>query len=134
MPRLGSTTCPARRGGGLMLFQRTAPAPASLSEELDAAGPGLTGNDDLLRSVLSGCGNCIKILDLDGRLQFMSEGGKRVMEVDDFSPLKGCPWPDFWAGQGNLDAALAAEPAKAGKTPRFTGPANTARGTPRHWD
>lgn len=117
-----------------MLPRKQAPASTSLSVELDAAGPGLTGNDDLLRSVLSGCGDCIKILDLDGRLQFMSEGGKRVMEVDDFSPLKGCPWPDFWAGQGNLDAVLAVETAKAGKTARFGGPANTAKGTPRHWD
>jgi hypothetical protein len=110
------------------------PAVASLHAELDAAGPGLTANDDLLRSVLSGCGDCIKILDLDGRLQFMSEGGKRVMEVDDFSSLKGCPWPDFWAGQGNLDAALAVEAAKLGETARFKGAADTAKGTPRYWD
>ena len=87
-----------------------------------------------IRSVLSGCGDCIKILDLDGRLQFMSEGGKRVMEVDDFSPLKGCPWPDFWVGQGNLDAALAVETAKTGAVARFKGAANTAKGTSRHWD
>jgi two-component sensor histidine kinase len=73
-------------------------------------------------------------LDLDGRLQFMSEGGKRVMEVDDFSSLKGCPWPDFWTGQGNLDAALAVEAAKVGETARFKGAANTAKGTPRYWD
>lgn len=107
---------------------------ASLSAELDAAGPALKGNDDLLRSILSGCGDCIKILDLDGRLQFMSEGGKRVMEVDDFSSLKGCPWPDFWTGQGNLDAVLAVEAAKLGQTARFKGAANTAKGTPRYWD
>jgi len=106
----------------------------SLEGELIAAGDGLAGNDDLLRSVLAGCGDCIKILDLDGRLQFMSEGGKRVMEVEDFGRLKGCPWPDFWAGAGNLDAALAVETAKSGKTARFKGPANTAKGTSRYWD
>ena len=77
----------------------------SLNEELRAAGDGLAGNADVLRGVLAGCGDCIKILDLDGRLQFMSEGGKRVMEVDDFSALKGCPWPDFWAGPGHAEAA-----------------------------
>ncbi len=69
--------------------------------ELRAASPDLVGNDDLLRGVLAGCGDCIKVLDLDGRLQFMSDGGKRVMEVDDFSALKGCPWIEFWAGDGN---------------------------------
>ena len=107
---------------------------ASMNDELAAAGHGLAGNDDVLRSVLAGCGDCIKILDLDGRLQFMSEGGKRVMEVDDFSSLKGCPWPDFWAGDGNADAIQAVEKAKAGGVARFQGAANTAKGTPRYWD
>jgi two-component sensor histidine kinase len=107
---------------------------ASLKTELIAAGAGLADNDDVLRSVLAGCGDCIKILDLDGRLQFMSEGGKRVMEVEDFGRLKGCPWPDFWTGAGNVDASLAIEKAKAGGTHRFKGAANTAKGTPRYWD
>ena len=106
----------------------------SLNEELRAAGDGLAGNADVLRGVLAGCGDCIKILDLDGRLQFMSEGGKRVMEVDDFSALKGCPWPDFWIGAGNVDATNAVEAARQGKVARFTGAADTARGNSRYWD
>ena len=106
----------------------------SMNQELRAASPNLLSNDDLLSSVLSGCGDCIKVLDPDGRLQFMSEGGKRVMEVEDFSVLKGCPWPEFWVGDGNVHAAAAVEAAKAGKTYRFRGAANTAKGTPRYWD
>jgi PAS domain-containing protein len=106
----------------------------SMNDELVAAGDGLAGNDDVLRGVLAGCGDCIKILDLDGRLQFMSEGGKRVMEVEDFRSVKGCPWPDFWTGAGNIDAAKAVETAKSGGVARFKGAANTAKGTPRYWD
>jgi two-component sensor histidine kinase len=64
----------------------------------------------------------------------MSEGGKRVMEVDDFSQLKGCSWPDFWAETGNAEAANAVETARQGGVARFKGPANTAKGTPRYWD
>ena len=112
----------------------TAATAASLNIELSAAGSGLAGNDDVLRSVLAGCGDCIKILDLDGRLQFMSEGGKRVMEVEDFGALKGCPWPDFWAGAGNAEALRAVAAAKAGGTGRFKGTANTAKGNERYWD
>src|SRR6478735_8198579 len=110
------------------------PLVEAMEHELASASPMLLDNSDLLRCILAGCGDCIKILDLDGRLQFMSEGGKRVMEVDDFSPLKGCPWPDFWVGQGNLNAALAVETAKTGAVARFRGSANTAKGTPRYWD
>jgi two-component sensor histidine kinase len=106
----------------------------SMNRELRAASPDLVGNGDLLRSVLSGCGDCIKVLDLDGRLQFMSDGGKRVMEVDDFNVLKGCPWPEFWTGDGNLHALAAVAAAKSGKTARFRGAANTAKGNPRYWD
>jgi PAS domain S-box-containing protein len=106
----------------------------SMNQELNAAGEGLAGNADVLRSILAGCGDCIKILDLDGRLQFMSEGGKRVMEVENFNALKGCPWPDFWAGPGKAEAQTAVETAKAGKVGHFRGPANTAKGNARYWD
>jgi len=44
----------------------------SMNDELRTEVPDLVGNDELLHGVLAGCGDCIKILDLDGRLQFMS--------------------------------------------------------------
>jgi two-component sensor histidine kinase len=110
------------------------PLVEAMEHELASASPMLLDNSDLLRCILAGCGDCIKILDLDGRLQFMSEGGKRVMEVEDFSSLKGCPWPDFWEGQGNIDAIAAVKTAIEGGTAKFRGPANTAKGTPRFWD
>lgn len=78
--------------------------------------------------------DCIKVIGMDGSLQFMNEGGQRVMEVDDFSQFKGCYWPNFWEGQGNTDAVAALEEARAGRAARFTGFANTAKGTPRYWD
>jgi len=105
-----------------------------LHRELAGVGPDLFGGGALLRGILSGCGDCIKILDLDGRLQFISEGGKRVMEVDDFSPLQGCPWPDFWSGEGKVQAAHAVAEAKAGRTAHFRNHANTAKGNERYWD
>lgn len=102
--------------------------------ELGALGVDLERGGDFLQGILAGCGDCIKVLDLDGRLQFMSEGGKRVMEVDDFAPLKGCPWPDFWAGEGNAQASAAIAEARAGRTARFQNAANTAKGNARYWD
>lgn len=78
--------------------------------------------------------DCVKIIGLDGTLQFMNEGGQRVMEIEDFGVVKGCPWPDFWQGQGNLDAVAAISAAKAGKRSRFTGFADTAKGNRRFWD
>ncbi|PYE23612.1 PAS domain S-box-containing protein [Rhizobium sp. PP-CC-3A-592] len=105
-----------------------------MNGELAAADPALVGNADLLAAVFSGSGDCIKILDLDGNLQFMSDGGKQVMEVDDFSGIKGCPWPDFWTGEGNDVAKAAIASARAGIPSRFFGSAVTVKGNPRYWD
>jgi two-component sensor histidine kinase len=104
------------------------------SDELRVAGRGSAGNDELLHGILAGCGDCIKILDLDGRLHFMSEGGLRAMEIDDFAKVKGCPWPEFWEGTNYIDAVNAIDTAKAGGRGWFKGTAYTAKGTPRHWD
>ena len=106
----------------------------SMNDELRTEVPDLVGNDELLHGVLAGCGDCIKILDLDGRLQFMIEGGKRIMEIDDFDKLKGCPWPEFWEDTSYIDAVNAVEAAKAGGRAKFTGAAKTAKGTITYWD
>ena len=90
--------------------------------------------DSLLRALLGSSGDCIKILDLDGNLIFMTEGGQRIMEVTDFGAIKGCPWPDFWQDQGNVDARAAIKAAQAGKIGQFQGYATTMAGTPKWWD
>ncbi|UZE48186.1 PAS domain-containing sensor histidine kinase [Rhodopseudomonas sp. P2A-2r] len=88
----------------------------------------------LLRSLLASSGDCIKILDLEGNLEFMTEGGQRIMEVTDFAAIRGCPWPDFWQDQGHIDAKAAVATAKAGGAGHFRGYAATMAGSPRWWD
>ena len=89
---------------------------------------------EFMRSVLASSADCIKVLDLDTRLTFMSEGGMRVMEVSDFNAIKNCPWPDFWQDQGHIQAREAVAAAKAGRTGHFQGLANTMAGNLRWWD
>ena len=90
--------------------------------------------NSLLRTLLGSSGDCIKILDLDGNLIFMTEGGQLIMEVTDFGAIKGCPWPDFWQDKGNIDAKAAIKAARAGDIGHFQGYATTMAGTPRWWD
>ena len=108
-----------------ILRDRTEQLHAKQAQQADA---------EFLRSVLASSVDCIKVLDLDANLIFMSEGGQRVMEVSDFNAIRGCPWPNFWEAKGNTDAIAAVEAAKAGKTGHFQGPAQTVAGTPRWWD
>lgn len=91
-------------------------------------------DSEFLRGVLASSADCIKVLDLDGNLIFMSEGGKKVMEVSDFNAIYGCPWPEFWQGPLREAATSAVETAKQDGTGRFQGPATTMAGTPRYWD
>ncbi|PZO81113.1 MAG: histidine kinase [Sphingomonas hengshuiensis] len=86
-----------------------------------------------LTSVLASSTDCIKVLDLDGRLTFMSEGGQRVMEVSDFNAIAGCPWPDFWEGAGNTEARAAIADATRGASRSFVGVADTMAGAKRWW-
>jgi PAS domain S-box-containing protein len=90
--------------------------------------------NSLLQSLLGSSGDCIKILDLKGNLVFMTEGGQRLMEVTDFGVIRGCPWPDFWEGKGNIAAKAAVKEAQAGKIGHFQGFATTMAGTPKWWD
>lgn len=87
-----------------------------------------------VQAALASSDDCIKIVGLDGSLQYMTDGGRRVMEVDDFDAIKGCPWPDFWRDEGNRAAIAAIEAAREGRESRFTGYADTLKGNRRFWD
>lgn len=102
--------------------------------EMHLAQTALRKSEAFNQRVLASSDDCIKVLDLEARLTFMSEGGQRVMEVGDFNAIEGCPWPQFWQGQGNLDAKAAVAAAKAGQSAQFQGHAPTMAGTPRFWD
>ncbi|MBB5713150.1 PAS domain-containing protein [Sphingomonas xinjiangensis] len=79
----------------------------------------LRASEEFNRRILASSSDCIKVLDLDGRLEFMSEGGKGVMEVEDFAAIQGACWPDFWPGEEHAKAVAAVEEAKCGGTGRF---------------
>lgn len=90
-------------------------------------------NEAFTERVLASINDCIKVLDLDARLTFMSEGGQKIMEVSDFNSIRGCPWPDFWQEQGNLDAKAAVQAAQNGESASFIGPAQTLAGNLKWW-
>ncbi|WP_239806845.1 PAS domain-containing sensor histidine kinase [Croceicoccus hydrothermalis] len=99
----------------------------------DAALAELRASEAFLSNVLGASTDCFKVLDLEGRLTFMSEGGQRVMEVSDFNAIAGCPWPDFWSGPGHKEARLAVESAGRGEPHSFIGQADTMGGTTKWW-
>lgn len=120
----------AKVEGAIRLARQRGENAAALRE----ANRQLVDREGFLASVLASSTDCIKVLDLDGHLTFMSEGGQKVMEVSDFNAVAGCPWPDFWQGEGNDEAQAAIAAARRGEPSSFTAPADTFAGTPRWWN
>ncbi len=78
--------------------------------------------------------DCIKVLDLEGRLLSMNAGGMQVLDICDFAPFCGSYWPEFWQGDFREAALSAVRQACAGGTGRFVGFCPTMLGTPKWWD
>jgi PAS domain S-box-containing protein len=89
---------------------------------------------EFLRGVLASSADCIKVLDLEGRITFMTENGRKIMHVTDFGTIAGCPWMDFWEGQGRADVTVALDAARAGGIGHFQGEAATMKGVRKYWD
>ncbi len=94
----------------------------------------LQRNIEFVRRILESSPDCIKVLDLQGRLLYMNDGGQVIMEIDNFTQVQYLPWLDFWQGCDRQSAEEAFATAKAGKIARFDGYCATAKGTPRWWE
>jgi PAS domain S-box-containing protein len=94
----------------------------------------LRRSEEFNRRILEHNDDCIKVLDLDGRLMYMNDGGKRLLEIDDFTAYQGQWWIEFWNDREQEEAKSALEMAKTGKVYRFEGSSPTAKGTPKWWD
>ncbi|WP_246529505.1 sensor histidine kinase, partial [Microvirga zambiensis] len=102
--------------------------------ERKRAEAALRESEEFTRRILESSTDCIKVLDADARLRFMSPGGMEVMEVDDFGAIEGCDWRGFWSGPDHDEAHEAVRTALAGGNARFQGHAPTMKGHPRWWD
>jgi len=94
----------------------------------------LRKSENFNKKIIESSADCIKTLDLDGRLQFMSEGGQKLLEIGDIGPYLNQSWIDFWKGPDHKAALEAISWAKEGNTGRFQGYCPTEKGTPKWWD
>jgi diguanylate cyclase (GGDEF)-like protein/PAS domain S-box-containing protein len=94
----------------------------------------LRDSEAFARSVLDSSPNCMKVIDLEGRLQFISGPGLRAMEIDDFAALRGRTWESLWPPGYVAQARAAMRQAMSGAIARFTAFRPTAKGTPKWWD
>ena len=94
----------------------------------------LQRNVEFVRRIMESSKDCIKVLDLEGRLLYMNDGGQDIMEIDDFATVQNAFWLSFWQGCNRSAAEQAFATAKAGDIGRFDGYCATAKGTPKWWE
>ncbi len=101
----------------------------------DSVMEALRASEEFKGRLLACSRDCIKVLDLDGRLVYMNEGGMQSLEICDLAPVLNSPWIDFWGGEDREAARAAVETARRGEIGRFTGYFETRiNRQPRWWD
>ncbi len=108
---------------------------ARVAREQAFAAESLRASEELKSRLIACSRDCIKILDLEGRLLFMNEGGMQVLEICDIGPFVNGPWVEFWGGADREEAQAAVRAAQGGGIGHFVGYFETRTSRqPRWWD
>jgi two-component system CheB/CheR fusion protein len=102
--------------------------------ERKAAEKALTESEEFNRTVLDSSPDCIKVLDLDGRIVYVNPSGRRLVEAGDSEVYNKPYWPGLWEGEAREAAEKVYRSALEGKGGKFVGFRATPRGTPKWWD
>ena len=94
----------------------------------------LRRSEEFNRLVLESSPDCVKILDDEGRLEYMNANGQCLMEIDDFAPFSNRFWWDMWEEKDRMLIKNSVGAALEGKTANFQALRPTAEGTPKWWD
>ena len=94
---------------------------ARITDTSENASETIRATQEFNSRLLACSRDCIKVLDLEGRLLFMNEGGMQALEICDIGPFLNHAWIDFWQGEDREAARAAVETAKAGGIGRFVG-------------
>lgn len=94
----------------------------------------LRESEQFSKQIIESSNDCIKVLDKDGRLLFMSRGGQNLMGIEDITPFLNKSWIDYWKGKDKKSAIHAIAQAKKGKISSFQGFCPTTKGEEKWWD
>jgi len=102
--------------------------------ELKRSEEALRQAEELNRRIVESTGDCLQILDLDGRLIYVNREGLRLLDLADFADVVNRPFVGFWEEAARQAAAEAVATAQRGECGRFHGFTRTASRAPKWWD
>lgn len=94
----------------------------------------LQESEAFANSILESTTNCIRVLDREGRLQYINKPGLAALEIDNFDSFLGLRWADCWPTETREQVERAISAARDGGQGRFTALGPTAKGTPKWWE
>lgn len=87
-----------------------------------------------LASILDQSVDCVKLINVDGAIQYANANGLCAMEIDDFRDIDGLAWDQLWPDEARQQIRDCYGEASAGRIGKFRAFCPTAKGTPRWWD
>jgi signal transduction histidine kinase len=94
----------------------------------------LRRSEEFTKKVVESSVDGVEVLDLDGRLEYMSPPGQWALEIADIAPYLGRSWLELWRAEDRERAAGAVAAAKAGAVGIFQGDTATRDGLSKSWD
>jgi len=94
----------------------------------------LRRSEEFNRRITANIPDRIEVLDREGRVVSMSEGGTAAGEVSDLAVRTGARWLSFWSGDDRDRARLALDEARRKNLGRFQGFCDRGSGTSKWWD
>jgi len=89
---------------------------------------------EFVQSMIDSSADCIKVIDLQGNLLSMSQGGQTLLEIDDLGLYLNRSWVNFWKAEDREAVVRAISSASNGISDSFKAFCPTAKGTPKWWD
>ncbi len=105
----------------------------SVVEDISARKAMLALDQALVRGLMEGGPNCIKVLDAAGRLAQVNDQGLRALEIEDFETIRGLPFEELWPEAERDHVRRAVAEAGTGGKARFQAYGPTAKDGPRWW-
>lgn len=84
--------------------------------------------------LLAASTDCVAVLSLDGRIHWLNDSGRSLLEIPEDAVLLGRPWVDLWQDEHRQLADAAIAGARDGVLARFTAYCDAATGAPKFWD
>lgn len=94
----------------------------------------LRRTEEFTRNIIESTIDCVKVLDLEGRVQYLSPPGQRALGITDPEQFLNKDWTDFWRTEDKSRAEDALSAARSGGVGCFQADMVTPGGAKKTWD